>query len=456
VRSRPAAAAARGNDGRSAFADALDAMERRSGEPERDSRVARPRQTLPAANPGHAIEAANSQTVTGQPVQEPSNAIQTVKTGTDTEGKAKPSPTEEPAAGNKAEANAADPKTPDAPPVPVAVASTPTTPQPVTGKPEGEAVVEASAGTPGAAAAAQAATTPTTDPAAAQAAVAGGAETAEAAAEAKAGAAAPAAASPAAEAQAKPGGATPKSPDQAQQRPIEQANAGAEAKPRPEASDKTGKDEKSSPHRAEAVSHAVAERSEAKADTPPARAADTPAPSPSASTAPPAPAAPSSFGMEVAQKVAAQPANDGAPVPVHALAVTIAARASQGATRFDIRLDPAELGRIDVQLTVDREGHVKSKLVVEKQETLDLLQRDQRNLEKALAQAGVQTREGSLEFSLRDQGGQNARGDQQQPDQRSSRHQVVIEDPDTIAALQASASTYARAAAFRGGVDIRI
>ncbi len=154
------------------------------------------------------------------------------------------------------------------------------------------------------------------------------------------------------------------------------------------------------------------------------------------------------------QKVAAQTASAGSPVPVHALAVTIAARASQGATRFDIRLDPAELGRIDVQLTVDREGQVKSKLVVEKQETLDLLQRDQRNLERALAQAGVQTSEGSLEFSLKDQGGQSTRDQQQDP--RSTRHQVVIDDPETMVALQASASTYARAAALRGGVDIRI
>ncbi|MGQ3360996.1 MAG: flagellar hook-length control protein FliK, partial [Phreatobacter sp.] len=167
-----------------------------------------------------------------------------------------------------------------------------------------------------------------------------------------------------------------------------------------------------------------------------------------------APASPSAFGTEVAQKTAAQAPAPGSPVPVHALAVTIAARASAGTTRFDIRLDPAELGRIDVQLTVDREGSVKSKLVVEKQETLDLLQRDQRNLERALAQAGVQTSEGSLEFSLKDQGGQNAR--ERQPEQQASRHQVVIEDPETVAALQASAATYARAAAMRGGVDIRI
>ncbi len=175
---------------------------------------------------------------------------------------------------------------------------------------------------------------------------------------------------------------------------------------------------------------------------------------PSTPQASAAPASPTSFAAEVAQKVAAQTNAAGSTVPVHALAVTIAARANAGTTRFDIRLDPAELGRIDVQLTVDREGRVKSKLVVEKQETLELLQRDQRNLERALSQAGVQTSENSLEFSLKDQGGQNARD--RQPEDGSHSRQVVIEDPDTVAALQASAATYARAAAMRGGVDIRI
>ncbi len=71
MRSRPAAAMTRADDGRSAFADALDAMERQFGEPERDSRVTRARQTRPAANPGNAVEASNPQTVTGKPVRNP-------------------------------------------------------------------------------------------------------------------------------------------------------------------------------------------------------------------------------------------------------------------------------------------------------------------------------------------------------------------------------------------------
>ena len=47
---------------------------------------------------------------------------------------------------------------------------------------------------------------------------------------------------------------------------------------------------------------------------------------------------------------------DAAPtiaVPVAGLAVEIVARAQDGLRRFDIRLDPPELGRIDVRLDVD-------------------------------------------------------------------------------------------------------
>ncbi len=176
----------------------------------------------------------------------------------------------------------------------------------------------------------------------------------------------------------------------------------------------------------------------------------TPAPAPQ-SSAPPA--GPLSFASEVAQKVAAQTQAAGSVVPVHALAVTIAARASTGSTRFDIKLDPPELGRIEVQMTLDREGRVKSKMVVEKQETLELLQRDQRNLERTLAQAGVETTDGGIEFSLKDQGADSRQSD---GDRQGRTWQAAVEDPDASATMAVNAATYSRLAAARGGIDIRI
>jgi len=99
------------------------------------------------------------------------------------------------------------------------------------------------------------------------------------------------------------------------------------------------------------------------------------------------------------------PASPNTPhVPVSALAVHIAQQFKNGARRFDIRLDPPELGRIDVRLDVSRDGQVSTHLVVERAETLDLLQRDARQLERALQDAGLDTSKEDMKFSLKDQG----------------------------------------------------
>lgn len=83
------------------------------------------------------------------------------------------------------------------------------------------------------------------------------------------------------------------------------------------------------------------------------------------------------------------------------IAFELSRQVEGGNTRFQMRLDPAELGRIDVRLDIDHKGQVHAKLTVEKAETLDLMQRDQRALEKALQQAGLDQSKTNLEFSLK-------------------------------------------------------
>ena len=92
--------------------------------------------------------------------------------------------------------------------------------------------------------------------------------------------------------------------------------------------------------------------------------------------------------------------------PVHQLnipqvAFEVVRHVQAGHSRFQIRLDPPELGRIDVKLDVDQAGNVNARMTVERSETLDLMQRDQRSLERALAQAGLDSSKTNLEFSLR-------------------------------------------------------
>ncbi len=143
-----------------------------------------------------------------------------------------------------------------------------------------------------------------------------------------------------------------------------------------------------------------------------------------------------------------------ASVPVAGLAVAIAAQSQAGNSRFEIRLDPPELGRIDVHLDVDRNGHVTSRLVVEKSETLDLLRRDAPQLERALQQAGLKTGDSGLQFTLRDQ---SFNGQNQNPSGQSlgTASRLVIPD-SAVTPLEASSSAYGWARKPGGGIDIRV
>ena len=142
----------------------------------------------------------------------------------------------------------------------------------------------------------------------------------------------------------------------------------------------------------------------------------------------------------------------GAPVPLSGLAVEIAASVRSGKTRFDVRLDPADLGRIDVRIDVDRNGQVTSHLRVEKPETLSMLQQDAPQLRQALDQAGLKTGNGGLQFSLRDQSssGQN-NGNQT----GGNAQRLVISEDDTVPVAVAGRS-YGRMPSSNGGVDIRV
>ncbi len=78
-------------------------------------------------------------------------------------------------------------------------------------------------------------------------------------------------------------------------------------------------------------------------------------------------------------------------------------RAAIGQSRFEIRLDPPELGRVDVRMTVADDGTVRAHLIVERTETLDMFTRDRTGLERVLEQSGYRAEDGGLQFSLKQQ-----------------------------------------------------
>ncbi len=138
-------------------------------------------------------------------------------------------------------------------------------------------------------------------------------------------------------------------------------------------------------------------------------------------------------------------------VPLSGLALEIAVSARSGKSRFEIRLDPADLGRIDVRIDVDRSGRVTSHLTVEKPETLSMLRQDAPQLQRALDDAGLKTGNGGLQFSLRDQSSSGQDG----KETGRNAQRLVISDDETIPAAVAG-RTYGRVPGSSGGVDIRV
>lgn len=135
-------------------------------------------------------------------------------------------------------------------------------------------------------------------------------------------------------------------------------------------------------------------------------------------------------------------------VVTNQVAVHIQKAIANGSDRINIQLKPAELGRVDIRLDVAPDGRVSAVVSVERQDTLELLQRDARTLQTTLQDAGLKTGSDSLSFELR----QQASTGRDEPDSAHDRP-----DGDSIAAEDGPAEdiAYARVSG-EGRVDIEI
>jgi len=91
--------------------------------------------------------------------------------------------------------------------------------------------------------------------------------------------------------------------------------------------------------------------------------------------------------------------------------VQITKAISAGADKISIHLKPADLGRVDVKMEVGHDGRVTAVVTADNKSTLDLLQRDSKELQQALQNAGMQMDNDSLSFNLRER---HEQGDQSQ------------------------------------------
>jgi len=116
---------------------------------------------------------------------------------------------------------------------------------------------------------------------------------------------------------------------------------------------------------------------------------------------------PGGVALRPGEIISAQPAAAANPPPpaarqVASVAVALAF-APNGTGGFSLSLEPAELGRVEIR--VQREGDRHSvRVTAERPETLALLQRDRHELDRNLAEAGLQIDAGGIAFSLEGRG----------------------------------------------------
>ncbi len=136
--------------------------------------------------------------------------------------------------------------------------------------------------------------------------------------------------------------------------------------------------------------------------------------------------------------------------PATQIAFQVSKGARAGQERISMQLHPAELGRIDVKLEFTENGHLRVMVSAEKNDTLDLLQRDSRTLERALQDAGVKTDSNSLSFQ---KGQERNAGQQAQGKDGNAANDGKSDELDTAGADSGPAKS---AKIHNGDLDIEV
>jgi flagellar hook-length control protein FliK len=143
----------------------------------------------------------------------------------------------------------------------------------------------------------------------------------------------------------------------------------------------------------------------------------------------------------------------GSPQTVANLAAQIAKKLDGRSSRFDVQLDPAGLGKVDVRVEIDAAGKMTAAMHFDNQQAANELKSRAGELQRALEQAGFDM-SGGLSFDV-GQGGQGRSQGQDAdaaPVFRGRAFQAVLDGGADASAL--TQSSFSRAS--KSGVDIRI
>lgn len=191
---------------------------------------------------------------------------------------------------------------------------------------------------------------------------------------------------------------------------------------------------------ANAAPNAAAKTQTAKAVAAPAATSDAALQTQAPSPAPDASQLTSSSGTTAAaqtsthvQHAAADTGAQRAAPAATQVAREIVRRFDGGNTSFELRLDPPELGRVEVRMEVSRDHRVTAVIAADSPQALTELARHARELEAQLQSAGLQLSDNGLSFDLR-QGAHGGDAQDAGAAQRGGGEETAAEQPQTPAA----------------------
>ena len=146
------------------------------------------------------------------------------------------------------------------------------------------------------------------------------------------------------------------------------------------------------------------------------------------------------------------------PAPMEQVSVQIQRAVLSGSDKINIKLHPAHLGRVEVRLDIAADGKLSAIIMAEKPETLELLQRDIKGLEKALQQAGLDTNSNSFNFGLKQNSAQKGdldRGPDNGHDDTSS-ELTDMQGDEIDPGILMKQHEYGHNSSTNGGIDIQV
>ena len=146
------------------------------------------------------------------------------------------------------------------------------------------------------------------------------------------------------------------------------------------------------------------------------------------------------------------------PAPMEQVSVQIQRAVLSGTDKINIKLHPAHLGRVEVRLDIAADGQLSAIIMAEKPETLELLQRDIKGLEKALQQAGLDTNSNSFNFGLKQNSAQKGDPDNgpNNGHDGASSELADMQGDEIDPSILMKQHEYGHNSSTNGGIDIQV